>query len=97
MECNQLLELKKSIEDQEEIISNNIVINFFNIGLQYVHSQVEYIKLNGKDSDKWSVTTWSRNINYRIIEYNGTEEDIARLGPARDRNKRHSRKRKRNS
>ena len=93
--CDDLAELKLKIENQQVPISNDNITMYYNKGVDYVHSQVEYIKAKGMNWETWVITTWNRNINYSRIKAAGTEEDKKRLGPETHHNKKHAKKRTR--
>ena len=94
MKCDDLAELITKM-DQNRIISNEEIDDYYNKGLAYVHSQVEYIKLNNMNWERWSITTWNKNINNNKIKEKGTDEDKRRLGPDTHYNKKHATKRRR--
>ena len=92
MASSELDELKVLIEKQEGPIPNTALVDYFNKGLAFVHSQVEYIK-KINNWEKWCVTTWSRNVNFQMIQQKGTEADRQRLPPETRHNKKHPVKR----
>ena len=94
MTSSELDELKALIEKQEGPIPNTAFVDYYNKGLVFVHSQVEYIK-KINNWEKWCVTSWSKNINYQVIQRRGTEADKARLPPETRHNKKHPVKRSR--
>ena len=81
----------------EEITNGNVTIErveaSFEIGLNFVLSQVSYIKKT-KNHRSWTITTWSKKITYSSIIKNGTNEDKEKLPPVTRFNSPHQGKRK---
>jgi len=92
--CADLGVLKTKIESQSGPSSNDEIVMYYSKGLAHVHSQVEYTKNKVTNWEKWSVTTWNKNINNNKILLNGSQADIDRLLPETHYNKRHKEKRK---
>ena len=65
---------------------------YYDIGLQHLLDEVEYIK-QMKGYDKWTVSTWSKRLLPGEIRKNGSEADKERLPPESYHNKKHSVKR----
>ena len=93
MEAPELHELKSKIDREGGTISEEVMAAYFEQGLRYVHSRVEYIAEKKRGWRKWTVTTWSKQVNYRQIQHEGTDADRGRLPVATEWNKKHVSKR----
>jgi hypothetical protein len=75
----------------DEITNANIqaerVDETYEIGMNHVLSEVEYIK---KKIKLWTITTWSKNVHYSTVMIYGTVCDKGRLPPANQFNRPHS-------
>ena len=84
-----LADLQSKIICEGGSLSDEYVTNSFNHGLDYVFSQVEYIK-SLSDHLTWNISTWCNRIAFSTIQERGTEADKERLPPSTYRNKSHS-------
>lgn len=70
-------------------MSNDQVAEVHTKCVSFLKTRVSYCwkKQRGGDPLKWGLGTWSNRTSRSSIEKNGTSEDIAKLGPATNRNK----------
>ena len=93
-ESKGLDELTQFIEENQgrNVSIQKVKEYYYDIGLQHLLDEVEYIK-QMKGYDKWTVSTWSKRLLPGEIRKNGSEADKERLPPESYHNKKHSVKR----